>query len=494
MGRWMSRVLAAGIALTSSSALASNACDAVTSRDKDTVIVFAPPSTFTICRAASEETDVVTGRRVYLQLAPTPGSSMFRFRVHGQAAEPRLTGLTRRANDVKTLAAALEDLAHSSAHISSLSIGGAGTAAGAARARYVGIVTPDFSDAFARVRQRIDDLGEATRVVRRWCDELKHSDFPDPGELRVACDGVESPEDVTKATARFDSESAAFTNARDLAREAMIASAAHDDEATNTATAHTLDLARGTAESLVSRANELSVVARSLARRLAALRIAISTIGSLRPNTPIYLTSYGEAGNALLRIDAIPVGVEEDARDVDENQVSFRFPIVGRHYFDIEIGAGVTGGMPLIPSITTNNNARVIQGNDVDQFVALALVELEPLRFAWPDKPLAGLLRFPVIGIPLSRDPTQNFFVGGGIGWTGVGSITAGPYLLRELSLLPGHAIGDTVDQGTTLSAITEPKVNVGFYVAASIDIVGLFRLFVPEHLPALDASTGRVQ
>ena len=56
----------------------------------------------------------------------------------------------------------------------------------------------------------------------------------------------------------------------------------------------------------------------------------------------------------------------------------------------------------------------------------LALVELEPARFLWPDRPLAGLLRFPVLGLPFTRDPTQNFFAGGGLGWTGVGSIVVG--------------------------------------------------------------------
>ena len=494
MSSWMSRS-AIAVVLLAPSIAAANPCETVSAaHKKDTVVVFSPPSSFAICRDGSEESDVVTGRRVYLELAPTPGASMFRFRVHGQEAEPKLTGLTRRSKEVRDLAGALEELAHSAAHIANTSLGGTSTDAGVARARYLGVVTPDFSESLAHVRQKVDDLAESARVAQRWCDELHHSDFTDPNELRGACDGLEHADDLAKSVARFDAAASAFDAARDLAREATIAAAAHEDEHTSTNAMQSLDLARGAAQTIVARAAELGVVARSIARRLAALRAAIGTLGALRPNNATYLTTYGEAGNANLRIDAIPVGVDEDARDVEANQVSFRYQVVGRHYFDVEIGAGVTGGQPLIPTVTTSGNAAVIDGKAVDEFVALALVELEPFRFGWPDKPLAGVVRFPVIGIPLSRDPTQNFFVGAGLGWTGVGSITAGPYLLRELTLLPGHSIGDALPAGTSLDAITNPKVNVGFYVSASIDVVGLFRLFFPEHLPTMDAATGRVE
>jgi hypothetical protein len=475
-------------------ARASAPCDAVTAHRDETVIVFAPPSTFTICRDGHEENDVVTGRRTYLELASTPGAGMFRFRVHGQEAEPKLTGLSRRAKDVRSIAMALDELAHSSAHIASLSFGGESTPLGAARARYLGVVTPAFSDALARSRGSIGDLTETARIVRRWCDELHSADARDPTELRAACAGAPSADDVDKDVARFGASAAAFDSARDLARESAIAAAARGDEASATTAAKMLDLARTAADGVVNRSSAIATTASSLERRLGALRAVIASLGALRPGAPTYLVTYSEAGNAVLRIDAIPVGVEDDARDVDENQVAFRFPVVGRHYFDVELGAGVTGGQPLIPTVGTSGNAAVIGGKPVDEFVALALVELEPLRFAWPDKPLAGLVRFPVIGIPLSRDPTENFFVGGGIGWTGVGSITAGPYLLRELTLDPGHSIGDQLPPGTSLDAITSPAVHVGFFVSASIDVVGLFRLFFPEHSPTLDAASGREQ
>ncbi len=475
-------------------ARAASPCDAVTAHRSETVIVFAPPSSFTICYGGSEETDVVTGRRVYLQLAPTPGSSMFRFRVHGQEEEPKLTGLSRRAKEIHGVATSLDELAHSSAHISSLSFGGETLPLGAARARYLGVVTPAFSEALDRVRTSVSELTEAARVVRRWCDELHGATDADPNELRAACTDAPSGEDVAKDVTQLEASVKAFDTARDLARESAITAAARNDEPTATEAAKTLDLARSAASGVVNRAAPLSSTARSLAQRLGALRMAIASLGALRAGAPKYRVTYGEAGNAVLRVDAIPVGIEDDGHDAEENQASFRFPVVGRHYFDVEIGVGVTGGQPLIPTVTTSGNVAVIDGKPVDEFVALALVELEPFRFAWPDKPLAGLLRFPVIGIPLSRDPTENFFVGGGIGWTGIGSITAGPYFLRERTLAAGYSIGDQLPAGTSLDAVTNPAVHVGFYVAASIDVVGLFRLFIPEHLPTLDAASGREQ
>ena len=367
---------------------------------------------------------------------------------------------------------------------------GDGTALGTARARYLGVVTSDFSAALSQSRASVNDLPEASRVFHRWCDELRSSDFPGASELQDACKSADGVDAVTQAVSDFESHSAALSAARDAAREALVlAMAKPDDTAAAADAVKALDTARASAEAVVASSAKLKRTVRHLVRHIGTLRVSIGSLNALRPNVPVYLTSYGDAGNAVLRIDAVAAGIDEGARNLDENNASFRFPVVGRHYFDIEVGAGITEGLPQLVSI---NSSSVIEGRDVDQFVALALVELEPFRFGWPDKPLAGLFRFPVIGIPLSRDPTQNFFVGAGIGWTGVGSITAGPYLLREQTLTGGHHIGDTVPMGTGLGFITSPQVNVGFFVSLSIDLVGLFHLFVPEHLPTFDATTGR--
>ena len=479
------------VAREARAALASP-CDQVTSHRSETVIVYAPPSSFTICYGGSEATDVVTGRRVFLQLAQTPGASMFRFRVHGMAEEPKVTGLTEMRKETRALADSLDRLSHSSEHIATMSLGDTAPPLGAARARYLGVVTPAFTESLEDGRRSVRDLDDAVRLVDRWCRELagKESDSP---ELADTCRSAASLRDASSAVSAFEHSAAAFDAARDLAREAVVTSSARpDDAAAASDAARLLDLARSAASALVSESRRLAIVADAATRDLRALRAAIGALGALRPGAPTYLATYGETGNVVLRVDAVPVGIDSPEPGAEESNASFRFPVVGRHYFDVEVGAGITGGLPQIPSLSTSGSATTIDAKDVDQFVALALVELEPLRFGWVDKPLAGILRFPVIGVPLSRDPTQNFFVGAGIGWTGIGSIVGGPYFLRELTLNPGYAVGEPLPAGTSLDAITTPGVNVGFFVSASVDVVGLFHLFVHEHQPTLDAVTGR--
>jgi len=119
-------------------------------------------------------------------------------------------------------------------------------------------------------------------------------------------------------------------------------------------------------------------------------------------------------------------------------------------------------------------------------------VELEPLRFAFPERPLAGLLRLPVVGIPFTRDPTSNFFVGAALGWSGVGSIAVGPYIIRETTLRQGFALNQTLPAGVPFGSVTVAGVHTGYFISASVDLVGLFRLFVPSHSPTLDALTGK--
>ncbi len=215
----------------------------------------------------------------------------------------------------------------------------------------------------------------------------------------------------------------------------------------------------------------------------------------MRPGVASYLSTYESTGNASLEIDAMPVDIDAAGRAAEDKtagKTTVRFPVVGRHYFDLEAGVGFTAGQPAIPSVATQSNSATIQGRPVDEFVGLALFELEPARFLWPDRPLAGLLRLPVIGVPFTRDPTQNFFLGAGIGWSGVGSISAGPYLLRELSLKDGYQVGQQLPAGTSFDAATQASLQVGYFVSASVDLVGIFHLFVPVHASSIDAVTGK--
>src|ERR1019366_4494373 len=121
-------------------------CASVREHVRDTVIVFEPPSTFTICRGGSEQSDVVTGRPVYFQVTPTPGSSMFDFRVHGQGAAWSHPGLATWQEQATQVASGLRDLEHAGVPITDIPLlPDAVTAANSAlrplalaRARYAG--------------------------------------------------------------------------------------------------------------------------------------------------------------------------------------------------------------------------------------------------------------------------------------------------------------------------------------------------------------------
>jgi hypothetical protein len=479
----------------------------VTSHARDTVIVFQAPSTFTICRNGAVQSDVVTGRPVYLQLAPGPGSRMFDFRVHGQSTEWTPTGLSAWEELTARIGGGLRDLQHAGEPISALVIpveapsGPASLRALAtARAEYVGDVTAKYLDALHAVRGDVRELPVIASIARRWCTELEAATLTSPAlqaDLKARCAAPELADGpLDREVEAFDTAAGTFDKERDHAREVTVTAIAHADDGAVVADAvRSLESARHAAGAVIAASRALRESARGLSRDLAELRLVRRSLDAIQPGTPVYLSTYESAGNAELDIDATPVDLAETGLATARaatGKTTARFPIVGRHYVDIEIGLGLTGGLPQIPYVESVSNVATIQGKPVDQFVGLALVELEPARFLWPDRPLSGLFRFPVLGVPFTRDPTQNFFAGAGLGWTGVGSIVVGPYLLRELTVRDGYSIGEALPPGTTILAATQPGLRVGTFVSASVDIVGLFRLFVPAHTSAIDAATGK--
>jgi len=484
------------------------ACASVREHLRDTVIVFEPPSTFTICRGGSEQDDVVTGRPVYFQVTTTPGSSMFDFRVHGQGTAWTHTGLSTWQDQATRVASGLRDLEHAGTPISDIPLPLDATAGAnsplrplaAARSRYVSDVTPRYLEALHAVRGEAHELPVIANVVRRWCGEIGSeapSRAPVEAELRARCAGPELRDGaLDRDVETFEAEATLFDRARDKARDAMVAAMGRPDDANAvTEAVKALDEARRTAASAVAAAHGLRESSRALARDVAELRIALRSIDALRPGTPTYLSTYTSAGNAELEIDATPVDIAaagQAAAHADVGKTTARFPVVGRHYVDLEVGLGLSGGTPLIPYVENVSSVSTIQGKPVDELVGLALVELEPARFLWPDLPLAGLVRFPVLALPFTRDPTQNFFAGGGLGWTGVGSIVAGPYMQYELTLRDGYSIGQALPAGTTIQAATQQTLRVGSFVSASVDVLGLFHLFVPGHGSSIDAATGK--
>jgi hypothetical protein len=483
-------------------------CDAVREHTRDTVIVFQPPSTFTVCRDGSVETGVVTDRSVYLELVPTPGPRMFDFRVHGNSGDWSPAGLGAWEALTSKIAGKLRDLDHSGEPIADLVVPldspSASTAPlrplAAARTRYLADVTPRYLEALHSVRADARELPVVAGVVRRWCSALAPQA---PGalsaeaEVRALCASPDVREGaVERVLGEFESAADKERAESARARDAALTALAHPDDAKGVADAvHALDDARAAAGAVVAAAHALRESSHVLARDVATLHIALRSLDTIVPGVPTYLSTYATPGNAELEIETSPSDISAVGTDLahgTRGKATARFPIFGRHYLDIEGGLAWTAGVPQSPYVTTIQGNQVIQSKPVDEFAGLALVELEALRFLWPERPLAGLLRFPVVGIPFTRDPTSNFFVGAGLGWTGVGSVSAGPYLLRETTLRQGFAADQILPAGVPFGATTVAGVRTGYFVAASIDVVGLFHLVVPSHVPTIDASTGK--
>ena len=499
-------VMAGGLASRALAEPRASPCGAVGPHAEDTVIVFRPPSTFTICRDGSVEEDVVTGRRVYLELEPTVGARMFDFRVQGQATEWTPTGLASWEVEVTKLSDALRDLEHAAEPISELAIPveppspSPLRSLAAARERYLGQVTTRFRDALRTLRSDLHELPVIAEVARRWCGELGGEGAPAVAvgaELRARCTGPEVKDPaVAHQVEAFEAAARKFTVARDRAREAAVAAISRADDAAGVVDgARALDDARRAATDLVPLAHTLRDSSVALGRDIAVLRAAFRSIGTLRPGLATYLTTYATSGNAELTIDAIPADIAATGHALTQRnsgKTTARYSVVGHHFVDVEAGVGFTAGLPNIPYTSSVANVTTLQSKPVDEFVGLALVELEPLRFLRPDHATSGLLRLPVLGVPFTRDPTQNFFIGGGVGWTGVGSVIAGPYLLRERTLRGGFSDGEALPAGTSFEGATVPALQVGYFVSASLDLLGLFHAFFPGHGAQIDGASGR--
>ncbi len=483
-------------------------CSRVREHLRDTVIVFQPPSTFTICRDGRVETGVVTDRSVYLELTPTPGPRMFDFRIHGKSSDWAPMGLGAWEALTTRIAGKLRDLDHSGEPISSLVIPMEAPAASAAplrplaaaRTMYLAEVTPQYLDALHSVYGEARELPVIAGVVRRWCGALA-TEAPGTlaaeAELRSSCAAPEVREGAVEQVLKdFEVAVQKASAARTHAREATLVAIAHPEDTKAVADGtRALDEARVAATIVVASAHALRESSVVLARAVGTLRVSLRSVDALRPGVPTYLSTYSTPGNAELEIDAAPSDIAAAGTETTHGAsgtATGRYPVFGRHYLDIEAGLGWGAGVPDSISLTTTRGVQVIQTQPVEALVGLALVELEPLRFLWPERPLAGIFRLPVIGIPFTRDPTSNFFFGAGVGWTGVGSLTAGPYVIRETMLRQGFTPYQTLPSNIPFDAATYAGAGIGYFVSASIDLVGLFHLFVPIHAPAIDALTGK--
>jgi hypothetical protein len=486
----------------------ASVCDAVRDPSRDTVIVFQPPSSFTVCRNGSIESGVVTDRNVYLELLPAPGPRMFDFRIHGKASDWTPMGLHAWEALTSKIASQLRDLDHSGEPIADIVFPLDAPPAGVAplrplvtaRTRYLAEVTPKYLDALHGVRAEARELPVIAGVVRRWCAALA-AEAPGrltaEAELQSTCAVPEVRDGaVEQVLKEFEAAAQKESGERGHAREAVLAAVAHPEDAKAVADGvRALDDARLAAGAVVAAGHALREASAVLSRAVATLRVSLRSVDALRPGVPTYLSTYSTAGNAELEIDASPsdiAAVGSDTTQATPASATARFPVFGRHYLDLEAGLAWGGGVPDALSLVNTRGVNVIQTQPVHSLAGLALVELEPLRFLWPERPFAGVLRLPAIGIPFTRDPTSNFYVGAGVGWTGVGSLIAGPYLIREPMLRQGFSGYQALPSDVPFDAATYGGIGVGYFLSASIDLVGLFHLFVPAHTPMIDAVTGK--
>ena len=97
-------------------------CASLTAHRDDTVITFATPSTFSVCREGRAQSGVVAGRPIFLEILPVAGARMFEFRIHGRSAEPKPSGLTLWAAQARRATGSLNDLEHSSEAVAQIAL------------------------------------------------------------------------------------------------------------------------------------------------------------------------------------------------------------------------------------------------------------------------------------------------------------------------------------------------------------------------------------
>ncbi|HZS39611.1 MAG TPA: hypothetical protein VFF06_22420, partial [Polyangia bacterium] len=363
------------IVLLPASARAHAACENVVAPHGETVLVLRPPSDFTICRDGHEQADVVAGRRVFLELQPTADGAMFEFRLRGQKSEPGPSGLAAWEELAANAAGVLHDLAESSEPIAEqrpVMSDAARRPLAAARELYLGMVTPEFHGAAREAATESAELPAIAATLARWCKRYQGRASPLADELHTRCAASAFSDGATiKVVAALRSALDDFHARRAKARELLVqADAVPNDPLAQDAAVRALAEARASAAAVVERARSLQPLARELARAAAALREAVQANGELEPGHPVFLARYPRAGQVVLELEVRPVGILAAGAATaksDTSVLTFRFSVVDTHYIDLEVGLGITGGVPPVPTLSTTNGMAVIQGKAVDE-------------------------------------------------------------------------------------------------------------------------------
>ena len=362
-----------GFASTAEAQPSASMCAAAGERTHDTVIVFQPPSSFTVCRNGKVEPGVVTDRPVYLELVPSPGPRMFDFRIRGRSSDWTPMGLGAWETLTTNVTKKLRDLDHSGASIASLVLtpepAGASSSPlhslTAARSRYLAEVTPEYLEALHNVHSDARELPVVAGVVRQWCAALA---VQAPGtvtaetELRASCAAPELREGaVDDALKSFEAAVQKASLARARARDATLAAVERPDDAKAVADgARALDEARSAATAVVAAGHTLRESSAMLARAVGTLRVALRSVDALKPGVPTYLSTYATAGNAELEVEAIPSDIAAAGTDTHgiNAKATARYPVFGRHYLDIEAGLGWAAGVPDSLYLTTTRGVQ----------------------------------------------------------------------------------------------------------------------------------------
>jgi hypothetical protein len=375
------------------------------------------------------------------------------------------------------------------------------------RSALLEVMTPQFSEAVRQILRGLPVV-EATAGETDAVCHVKESALPS-GPLKAAIDqrcAKGGPGKTLLAAIKpFVESAAAFSSARHGARLALLdlstkPTTPAEQSAAAKETAAALQKATAAARALIELAPQTAKDVQQYVRDLGFLQLALSIppsaaegrriplgrfpAASLFSAPAIYQLSVSREPSALF--DLAGSEQAEPQQEVTHEVLVDRFEPVAHRYLNIELGLAYSTGLPDHPDLSGRLGDQTLTPVKTQGFVGGILASLEPMEFGYAEYPWSGLLRFPTIMIPFTLNPLSNYFVGGGIGWNDVGSINVGVHL--AVTTVPG----DGTPYGTTfktspilLDHVTQAgPVAGGFFISASLDILGIIHLFFEQEQP----------
>lgn len=505
------------------------------------------------CRTGeSTDTPSVSGERVVLQLPPVGLRDRYRFRLvdpailakptHHRLFRREISALDRFKGSLNDLAiaprgfdaqdavqpnqegASLGEPSRDRARVSQTSVPTGSTspalrAATQRRLQYLQVVTPAFSAAFHKARQDLLQVENAVADVESAC-AAKSPDIADV-ELREAiahrCAAGGTREPLAAALAAFEGQIDAFVSLHQAARAALDELAMQGESGSSETAAHqaALALQRATvaASALVEGAPQLVRTLDRFARDVKFLQVALSISPAVSAGERLVLGRFPAAGlfsrpviyQLHLAREVSPIfdsagpGEAEATSppaSAEANEVVLdRIQPVGRRLFSLEVALMYSQGLPDHPGLLGRLGQQTLAQVPTQGFEGGILASLEPLEFVCAQHPWAGLLRFPTIIVPFTLNPLENYFIGGGIGWNDVGSLSVGTHLALTRQPGTGTPYGTQFSSSPIdLNHVTDPgPLRGGYFVSLSLDLLGMAHLFFEDQQPVVrDVYSGR--